>query len=202
MAIARGPDEGRSPDDTSSTRTAMPLEPIAPEPPPPTNPSSLEAAPAFRVPLTVSPLSSRSPRSRFRRRQPPFRSCRRRDSSTPWTRFSPIATPPRNPRRSVSNGPRTPRPTTGICFDATIATWAPRYALSLSAHLHSAPSSARPISWRPSYRCTRCGGASSNALPTGLRSRCATSRRPIDSPPCALTSLVGTINRRIISSDH
>jgi hypothetical protein len=50
--------------------------------------------PAYRVPLTVSPFSSRSPRSRFRLRQPPFRPCRRRDSPTPWTRFSPIVSPP------------------------------------------------------------------------------------------------------------
>ncbi len=203
MAIARGPDEGRSPDDTSSTRTAMPLETIAPEPPPPTHPSSLDAAP--RLPCTphgkspVVPLPSLpfpSPSAAFPTLPPPQLA----DALDALLAYR--HPPPRNPRRSVSNGPRTPRPTTGICFDATIVTWAPRYALSVSAHLRSAPSSARPIFWRPSYRCTRCGGASSNALPTGMRSRCATSRRPIDSPPCALTSLVGTINRRITTSNH
>jgi hypothetical protein len=50
MAIARGPDEDRSPNDTSSTRTAMPLETIAPEPPPQTTQSSID--PALRTPCT------------------------------------------------------------------------------------------------------------------------------------------------------
>jgi hypothetical protein len=56
MAIARRPDEGRSPDDTSSTRTAMPLDPIAPEPPPQTTQSSIDAAP--RTPCTPHGKSS------------------------------------------------------------------------------------------------------------------------------------------------
>ena len=45
MAIARGPDEDRSPDNTSSTRTAMPLESTDTAPKPRTPQSLLDAAP-------------------------------------------------------------------------------------------------------------------------------------------------------------
>ena len=44
MAIARGPDEGRSPNYATSTQTAIPLESIAPDPPPHSTYSSIDAA--------------------------------------------------------------------------------------------------------------------------------------------------------------
>jgi hypothetical protein len=89
---------------------------------------SLRTLPAVSSPSSLCRLS------RFRRRTPFSRLCRRRGSRTRWTPYSPISTRPHDPRSSASNGPRTPHPTTGTCYDATTATCAPRFALS-----HSAP---------------------------------------------------------------
>ena len=44
LVIARGPDEHRSPNDATSPRTVVPLESIAPEPPPQPTQSSIDAA--------------------------------------------------------------------------------------------------------------------------------------------------------------
>jgi hypothetical protein len=69
-AIARGPDEGRSPNDATSTRTAVPLESIAPDPSPQPTQSSLDAAIrslcAHHGKFPLVPL----PSLRFRRRTP------------------------------------------------------------------------------------------------------------------------------------